>query len=102
MRPSKDKWDTMLDAMEFYLNKLKDPGLIFAQDCEKNKVIIKGILTNGCPNFVNLAVDEDQLLNEVEISKSQLKRFYDLRSGTKKTWEEFISECAKQNMTQSI
>jgi predicted NUDIX family phosphoesterase len=101
MRPTKEKWDKMLEAVEFYSNKLKDPGLIFAQDCEKNKVIIQGILRDGCPNFVNIAVDEDELLNEVEITKSQLKRFYELRDDTKKTWEEILTVCAKQNITQT-
>uniref|UniRef100_A0A1B6G5D6 Uncharacterized protein n=1 Tax=Cuerna arida TaxID=1464854 RepID=A0A1B6G5D6_9HEMI len=99
MRPTKEKWDKMLESMEVYIKKLKDPGLILAEDCDKNKAIIIGILKDGCPNFVNLAVDEENLLNEVQLTKRQLYRFYELRNNTKKTWDEFKLTCAKQNVT---
>uniref|UniRef100_A0A1B6LSW0 Uncharacterized protein n=1 Tax=Graphocephala atropunctata TaxID=36148 RepID=A0A1B6LSW0_9HEMI len=102
MRPTKEKWDTMLEAMEYYVNKLRDPGLILAQDCEKNKSIITGILKDGCPNFVNLAVDEKYLLNEIDLTKKQLSRFYELRDNTKRTWSEFVTICAKQNVTMHV
>uniref|UniRef100_A0A1B6JUV7 Uncharacterized protein n=1 Tax=Homalodisca liturata TaxID=320908 RepID=A0A1B6JUV7_9HEMI len=99
MRPTKEKWEKMLETMEVYIKKLRDPGLILAEDCDKNKAIIIGILKDGCPNFVNLAVDEENLLNEVKLTKKQLYRFYELRTNAKKTWGDFLLTCAKQNVT---
>lgn len=99
MRPCTDDWHNMLNNMELYINKLNKTRDVLMKDCNSNKELASAILKKGFPNHVNLAIDENDLLEEAEIPKDQVQRFYQLRDRVRAAWERFYGACFKANVT---
>lgn len=87
---SEEDWDQMLKTVEYYIMKIVNQGLRISQMVETNKVMVNKILGFGKPKFMNVALNEQELIEEACIPEEKIKEFDDLRKEFDRTWTEFV------------
>ncbi|KAG8298372.1 hypothetical protein J6590_016268 [Homalodisca vitripennis] len=87
---SEEDWDKMLKTVEYYIMKLMNHGLRISQQMETDRLMVKKILNNGRPKFMNFTLNEKELVEEIFIPEEKIQTFYNLCQELERTWVEFV------------